>query len=977
MKKFAVASLFLIVVSAALAVASRASVTPGVPIIRNFPRTTYGGGAQNWAIAQDSLDRLYVGNRLGLMAFDGHQWALWKLPNYSTVRSIHIDNARGRVYCGGSEEFGYFDLTRPGVTPPYVSLVPTINIPGTSFTEVWNIYNSSGKIWFQSDFKIMKWDGDKTTSVISVSDKITASAIINGRFLAGLMHGGVVEITETRAIPVAGTDELRGKRIVSIIPSADPKSDVVFIVTAFNGVYRLEGSRLSKEPGFVNDYLRENQAFSCAYDRKSGQYAFGTVAGGVILAQPDSSAPLGYTYTFIDNSDGLQNNTVLNMAFDNNANLWLALDDGLDYLVCNTAITRLAASTAEIGAGYASLVAGNDLLLGTNRGLFKIPFTNTVSSKPEPVLRSQVWFLNKIGETIFCGGDATLWTGTSAGSFTPVEGVGGSWWVSAIPGDPARLLASTYEGFVMLERDAAGKWRMSHPIAGYRDSGGRFVVEKDGTVWLAHWLHGIYRLKLSPDRLRFERVDLLTTKNGLPGDRNNSVSVYKGRPVFATDGGFYDFNRRSGRFVPDTALNAIFRFSPRAHLYTAPDNSLWSVSPDNVWMARMTAGKMELDSISYQPLGSLLIPGFDNFNFIDGDRTIVSSQEGFFLLDEKTRLLADKPSPLFINRISAPGDSIVYTATEKTLAPANVFSLPFDLNSLKFEATMPEYRAVDAVIYSFMLENYDDDWSVWSTNNTKEYTQLREGTYTLRVRARDNYNGHVAETAFTFSIRPPWYRSTIAYIIYAALLIALGLFLYRSIRDNAARASRELADRKEKELNDLKRESEAEALKKDYQIAHLKSEQLEHDIRHKSEELSNITMNVIRKNEILLDISARLTKMQKGLDAGADNAEHSRRIAQIQSLIQHSISHDDDWRNFTRNFDVVYENYTKRLTEQFPELTPGDLRICCYLKMGLSSKEIAPLFNISYRSVEMTRYRLRKKLGIGRDTNLVDFLQKI
>lgn len=175
-------------------------------------------------------------------------------------------------------------------------------------------------------------------------------------------------------------------------------------------------------------------------------------------------------------------------------------------------------------------------------------------------------------------------------------------------------------------------------------------------------------------------------------------------------------------------------------------------------------------------------------------------------------------------------------------------------------------------------------------------------------------------------------------------------------------------------MTQLKRDADEQALRKDYEIAHLKSEQLEHDIKHKSEELSNITMNVIRKNEILLDIATKLTKVQEAM--GPDAAE-AKQIARIQRLIQDNMSHDDDWRSFTRNFDIVYENYTKRLIELHPDLNSSDLRICCYLKMGISSKEIAPLFNISYRSVEMTRYRLRKKLGLERETNLVDYLQKI
>lgn len=72
--------------------------------------------------------------------------------------------------------------------------------------------------------------------------------------------------------------------------------------------------------------------------------------------------------------------------------------------------------------------------------------------------------------------------------------------------------------------------------------------------------------------------------------------------------------------------------------------------------------------------------------------------------------------------------------------------------------------------------------------------------------------------------------------------------------------------------------------------------------------------------------------------------------------------------------DIVYGDYTRRLQDTYPQLTSSDIRLCCYIKMGLSSKEIAPLINISFKSVEMARYRLRKKLGLETSTSLSDYL---
>lgn len=198
------------------------------------------------------------------------------------------------------------------------------------------------------------------------------------------------------------------------------------------------------------------------------------------------------------------------------------------------------------------------------------------------------------------------------------------------------------------------------------------------------------------------------------------------------------------------------------------------------------------------------------------------------------------------------------------------------------------------------------------------------------------------------------------------------------MKRSSARQARRIEERKEKELETMRRTAREETLRKDYEIAALKSQQLEHDIRHKSEEISNITMNVVRKNEILLDIADRLTKIQEHQEVKAHRTpDVQRQLAKIQGVIRDNIGQDDHWKDFTNSFDQAYDNYTQKLRSMHSELSEGDLRICCYLRMGLSSKEIAPLLNISYRSVEMSRYRIRKKMGLTRDQNLTEYLQRL
>ena len=180
---------------------------------------------------------------------------------------------------------------------------------------------------------------------------------------------------------------------------------------------------------------------------------------------------------------------------------------------------------------------------------------------------------------------------------------------------------------------------------------------------------------------------------------------------------------------------------------------------------------------------------------------------------------------------------------------------------------------------------------------------------------------------------------------------------------------------KELELKEQEKRFEEDAKEKRKEIIELKNQRLQYDLRHKSQELANSTMNLIRKNEILLDISQKLDKVISNVNQKAEVNNILKEISKMQIDIKHNIEHDNNWKKFAENFDLVYENYLKRLSEKFPQLTVSDKKLCAYLKMDLTSKDIAPLLNMSYRSVEMSRYRLRKKMNLDRDVNLADFLQ--
>jgi DNA-binding NarL/FixJ family response regulator len=91
-------------------------------------------------------------------------------------------------------------------------------------------------------------------------------------------------------------------------------------------------------------------------------------------------------------------------------------------------------------------------------------------------------------------------------------------------------------------------------------------------------------------------------------------------------------------------------------------------------------------------------------------------------------------------------------------------------------------------------------------------------------------------------------------------------------------------------------------------------------------------------------------------------------------MIEDNIGSKTDWIQFEHYFNAANQNFISRLRQQHPEITTGDIRLCCLLRMNISTKEISSLLNISVRAVELRRYRLRKRLELEGDTNLVEYL---
>lgn len=940
------------------------------PVVRNFTRKEYRSGTQNWAIAQDKDNIMYFANNDGLLIFDGKNWKTVPIRNGTNVRSLVYDGEK-RLYASTFNEFGYFARGVDG-TIQYYSLSEPLGIKHEGSNELYSIHMNANRVYFQGEKTIYKYDGQEAVG-IPFNHRIETSDIVNNILFVAGQNSGLFMLNGSMFVRIPGSEILTGKKIVQLLPY---KTNKVLIVTAFDGVYLYDGLSVVPFITGVESFLRSNQVFCAATNGK--KLVFGTVQRGIAIQNLYDNEVM-YVNTF----SGLQNNTVLSMSFDAIENLWLGLDKGIDYVLLNTPITNIFGTYSLYGSGYTSHISNNKIYFGTNQGLYVSPYP--IPNRPDPIqlqlirgMEGQVWCLKEIDNTLFCGDDQGAFI-IHPNRVERIEGLSGVWNFIPLKKRKDLILGCSYQGLFILKK-TKGSWKFSHYLRGnFKESSPMFEEDSDGSIWLSHWQNGLFRLYPDETYESIKKVVLYNQDKGLPANTNNTLFRINNQILFSSESGLFSYNRKTDSMELNQLWNKLFTGAPSyMRLHETPSGDVWCVSGRFIGLARKNKdNSYTMDSLSYRMLQSKLLIGFEHFNFIDRHRVIVNTEDGFSRIDTRRQSPTNSSFSLLINNITAINNRSEMQQSRISLNRVDttlVFGSSYNAVRISFNA--PEYRNDGLVEYSCKLENYDENWSGFSSETFREYSKLGRGEYVFRVKARDRLELKEVETSIVFRILPAWYETNTAYVIYGIILLlmvgALGVFVNYRSKQGAVR----MKELKEKEIQEQKKIFDEETQAKKKEIKELKNQQLQYELRHKAQELASSTMNLIRKNEILLEIVETLNKTAEDIRKKSDPGTIIARLTRVERTIRHNIENDNNWKRFEENFDLVYENYLKRLGEEFPELNVTDKKICAYIKMDLSSKDMAPLLNMSVRSIETNRYRIRKKMDLSREVNLSDYLQK-
>ena len=943
----------------------------GVPEIRNILVSEYGGSAQNWDIIDDANGNIYIANNSGILRFDGEDWEIHPVANHSIVRSLAYGND-DKVYVGAYNEIGVLEHTmKEGIR--YHSLNHLIPEFARNFDDVWNIYQTRFGVVFQS-FEYLYILQDSGIQVIEPADRFGNSYFINDDLYA-IEKGIGLRVLKENALQTVSDDPLFTSDEIRFIVSW--QADGLLIGSQNNGLFTLQDGILKPWETEVSEELKIQKLYCGSFHKD--RYLFGTIKSGLFVTNNE-----GAIQQHLSRSNGLQNNTILSLFVDRQDNIWLGLDIGIDFLKSSLPLSIIN-DNFNIAATYATAVFNGRLYIGTNQGLFTKRLANI--SSPTNITydlvegtQGQVWNLSVRKGQLLCGhhNGAYLINGTGSKKLTGIRGI---WNFKDVPGRDGLLISGTYDGLITFATGEDGTWKYKNKVKGMDISSRELVIQNDQRIWMSHGYRGLFHFHLNETLDSVISMKEYVATHNLPESLPYILHELEGDFFISTSQGIYTFDEAKDIFFKPEDLNQRFGSLQLIYLLKEdPKGNIWYSAKQGIGVFRLLENGTYKNIYSpFLELTNKRVSPFDNIYIQDPENIFIGTQNGLVHYDPSIYKNYFEDTYVYINRInisSKKHDSLWYTSGNRHLDEQAIeedFSLPHAFNNISFRFNSPDMENTGKVTYRHKLINFDDEWSEWTAENRKEYTNLKGGLYKFEVQAKNIYNNTSSIDSFRFFIEPPFYRSNTARILYGILAMAFFLsavifFRWRIRRAKLQEKNRQIHAFREKEKQF---EEQMEAAEKE--VVYLKNERLEVEMRHKNKELANSTYHIIQKNKFLNTLKQELSKLSES--AKSDFVE--KELKKISRKIDRDIQEEKNWEVFERYFDEVHQEFNKRLKELHPDLTPNEIRLCAYLRMNISSKEIAPLMNISIRGVEVSRYRVRKKLNLDRNINLTEYIMNL
>lgn len=930
----------------------------GLPFITNFARKDYDAGTQNWCVEQDANQVMWFGNNNMLIWHDGVEWGKVSISNFSVARSLK-STLKKQLLVGAFQEFGEIKKAPDGQYY-YKSWLDLLPNKYHNFSDILKIHELNGEYYFQSDEYIFVFKDGEFQRVYEPETSFIFSFLANNRLYVAEKQLGLKQLMSD-GLRMVGNGRFFADKGIWFLDYFKGK---LLAITQTQGMFLYSNGRWKSWDCPANEFLKKNSFYTGLKNNRK-QLILGTVQNGLLICDEN-----GEIKKHINKRRGLYNNTVLSMTIDQEQNLWLGLDHGISYLKINSPFSQLFNENG-FGTGYTSVYANKTLYLGTNQGLYYRQISADPLSDYQPIEGSQgqVWNLQEFNGTLFCSQHNGLYY-VQDRSIIKVKDTDGCWKLLPHPTMPDTYIVGTYLGFGVL-RGKQGEFTFEK-LDGFEESSRIMAFDAYNNLWMSHGYKGVYKITLNEEVTAIDRVKFFGTAEGLPSESNNEIFKFNDQIAVAAIDKVYTYNRASGKMEPYKEWNDFYPLHTQiTKIFSNTSNSSYLFSDGKLHKAAFQKGSLyEFDSNLFLPLKGSFLTAFENITFISDDLFVIGVADGFVLYDGSMGTNNRFNLPLNIKQITC-GNKSTFNYTSDTLdITKEIIEVPYSNRNLLIKYATPLYEKQSNIKKEISI-NGELITAQMTEDYNIELNELDFGNYTLDIKVSDISGRQLAaHSSINFKVLPPWYLTW--YVVVAWILIFIAIlsisYLYTKKRiDRIKRKEKIFQERKMiKEQIALRRKAD----KAEQQMTQLRNETLQKKNRHKTEEIANSTMELVEKNKMLLTVKDKLKNIQSEKDIDTRNSI----IRQMLKTIDRDLNNKEKWKIFEENFDEVHEDFLNRFKEKHPNITAKDMRLCAFLRMNLSSKEIAPLLSISIRSVEISRYRLRKKIELSHEINLTDYI---
>jgi len=891
-----------------------------LPFVENFTKSSYNGDNQVWSVTQGNDNAIYFANNHFLLRYNGVHWEKYSLPNKTIIRSVFSDG--DKIYSGSYNEFGYWK--RANGILKYTSLSKGKNFfTGLSINEeIWKIFKHKNKIYFQSFNELYVLEGRKINK-IRIPFQISYCFLVENKIYAASVKDGVY-LFENNVFEKKKSWDLLENNIIHAMDKANGK---IFVFTQKNGVFVATNNSLKPWSHPLNEALKK-EIIITAKVISNNKLVIGTAFQGVYVIDLNSNS-----YNNICRKNVLKNNSILSIGLDKENDLWLGLDNGISHVEINSPYKIFSDNTGVLGSVYTMAPLNDGLLLGSNHGVFKYK-DKTLTLLPNS--QGQVWDILQEGDKYLIGhNDGTYLYQND--QLKKVNQVSGGWKFLKSNFHNNFFLAN-YSGIVLYDNpNDLSTYRyipnLTKPIK-------NIVQIKPNELWAVDNYRGLYRIVFDDD-FKVQLLENITNQNKILNDYAVKMINFNNEVLFYINTKWYSYNSISNRLELNNYFNR--SFSNISELIPVDEQNFVVIKDKSLYTINQKNGKFIWRLIPEKYYEGKII-NHDTKVFKNKDYFLLNLDDGFFAF----KMQQPKPKP--------HSKSVTLEAYVEGLFAGQNVSIGYN-KSINIEV-ISEYFGYNKQELFYTLDNNKDFIALKDSNIA--LNNLSSGAHELIVYCNDGQD-YKQLAAFGFNVERPWYISFWMILIYLIIISSLFYLYYKwnKIRYIEKLKLKEEELKHQKEILHLELEAQNKLKLQEYE-KHI----LEVQIQSKASEVAAKSLSIAKQSEMIESI-------QKALESESD-------ISNLRSRIKKSIKinaiNQNEWQSFEKNLLQSNEDFVQRLSNKYPILTAKDIKLCIYLKMNLSSKEIAPLMNISFRGVELHRYRLRKKLGLSAEVSLTKFM---